>query len=183
MNRAQSIHFLIAEERKKPMLTIAMLRSSTSQLNRKQGEPRPVSIHRTTPTVQNKTLTIRGEARGTKVYQLVVTFYNVDYSLERDGDHPLIVRPAVPFMNRDQVYMRPVSESSNPVQVRCSCLSFRHVWAHWDRENKSLAGAPFPEYIRKTTTRPEVNPIKAPGVCKHLIGFFERLGKDKILVG
>ncbi len=161
------------------MLTIVELRSSVAQLTAQQGEPRPVSIVSLIPVLHTKTLTVKAEARGTKVYPLVVTFYNVDYSLERDPEHPLVVRPRIgePF------FMRPASEVENPVQVRCQCPFFRFVWAEWDKKNKALSGPVFPAYIRKTSraARPEVNPTHVPGVCKHLIGIFNKLRAEKIL--
>jgi hypothetical protein len=160
------------------MLTVSSLRSSTASAQLKQGDPRPVSILSSNPLLQNKTLTIKAEARGMKVYPMVLVFYNVDYSLERDAAHPLSVRPRLgePF------FMAPVSEGTNPVQVRCQCPFFRFAWAHWNHESKALSGAPLPTYIRKTTTRPEVNASHTPGVCKHIIGFFTRLHSDRILV-
>lgn len=159
------------------MLTIVQLRQSTALAKPQQGESRPVSILSTNPTLQNKTLTINAEARGEKIYQLVLVFYNVQYSLERDGLHPLTVRSRL----GDIFYMQPVSESINPIQVRCNCPYYRFAWAHWNRQEKALSGPAFPTYIRKTATRPEVNSSHLPGVCKHLLSLFERLRKDKIL--
>ena len=176
---SRSLHILSLFEviKGKSMLTVGQLRNYASQIDKKQGEPRPVSVLGTNPILQNKTLTIRAEARGTKIYPLVVTFYNVDYSLEKDSNHPLVVRPKFgePF------FMQSASEGSNPVQVRCACPFFKFAWAHWDKQEKALSGAPFPTYVRKTKTRPEINPGHLPGVCKHLIGLFDRLRRDKIL--
>src|SRR5882672_6303348 len=107
------------------MLTIAELRSSFSQLSARQGEPRPVSILSIVPVLHTKTLTIKAQARGTEIYPLVVTFYNIDYSLERDPSHPLVVRPRL----GESFFMQPASESRNPVQVRCQCPFFRFAWA------------------------------------------------------
>src|SRR5712691_2234826 len=137
MNRATRICALVeAVKRGKPMLTVAELRNYASQISAEQGEPRPVSVLGTNPILQNKTLTIKAEARGTKIYPLVVTFYNVDYSLERDPDHPLSVRPKV----GDPFFMHPAAESVNPVQVRCQCPFFKFAWAHWDHQAKALSG-------------------------------------------
>ena len=178
MSRASHILSLFEVVKKgKPMLTISELRNFASQIDKKQGEPRPVSIISTNPILANKTLTIKAEARGTKVYTLVMVFYNVDYDLTGDAEHPLRVRPKFgePF------FMKPASESINPVQVRCSCPFFRFAWSYWDKQEKALSGPAFAAYIRKTTTRPEVNSQHLPGICKHLIGLAARLGKDKIL--
>lgn len=176
-SRASRISALMNEEKRerKPMLTVAQLRQYASQMS--QGEMRPVSILSTNPILQNKTITIKGEARGTKLYPITVVFYNVDYSLEPDATHPFKVRPKV----GDPFWMSPLSEATNPIQVRCTCKRFEFAFAHWNRKEKALSGPAFPPYIRKTTTRPEVNPSQIPGACKHLIAFFNRLNRDKIL--
>ncbi len=207
MNRAANICLLFeATKGINGMLTVSELRSYASQIGHKGEEEaavlshrtpgghgrgvkvkvrkvrtpfsvQNVSIHSTNPIIQNKTLTVKGEARGTKIYLLVVTFYNVDYSRERDGSHPLFVRPKLgePF------FMSPLSEGQNPVQVRCTCPWFRFAFAHWDKQSKALSGPAFAAYIRKTTTRPEVNPSHLPGICKHLISLFDKLHYDKVL--
>lgn len=160
------------------MLTIKQLRLYTEELQKKQGLPRPVSILSTNPILHNKTLTIKAQAQGTKLYPMVLTLYNVDYSIEKDGLHPLLVRPRF----GESFYMSPASESENPVQVRCQCPFFRFAWAQWNLQEKALTGPAFTQYVRKTQTRAEVNPNHIPGVCKHLLGFFDRLNRDRILI-
>ena len=73
-------------------------------------------------------------------------------------------------------------EDKNYVQLRCSCPDHYFMWVAWNKENKILLGKAPPRYVRKTTTYPERNPGKIPGICKHLIGLFDRLKKDKVLV-
>ena len=160
------------------MLTISSLRASTAQAALSQGDPRPVSILSTNPIIQNKTITIKGEARGTRVYPMTITFYNVDFSNEKDAEHPLFVRSRL----GDPFFMSYIEEGSNPVQVRCACPFFRFAWSYWNKQEKALTGPAFPTYIRKTTTRAEVNPQHSPGLCKHLLGMLSRLRSDKILV-
>ena len=174
MSRALQLIGRIDEAKKgKPVYTISQLMEAVNN----RGEPREVNIIRTTPLMGNKTLTVKAEALGKKLYPLTITFYNVDYSWEKDGEHPLMVRPEL----GKTAYMSPVSESGNPVQLRCQCPDFRHTYAHWDRKEKALSGSPFPFYQRKTENRPERNPQHRPGVCKHLVGLFERLRRDRIL--
>lgn len=161
------------------MLTINELRASFSQIRARQGAPRPVSILSKVPVLFTKIFTIKAEARGTKIYPLVMTFYNVDYSLERDKQHPFLVRPRVgePF------FMQPLSETQNPVQLRCQCPFFRFAWAEGDKESKALSGPTFPAYIQKTARapRPSVNPQQLPGICKHLVGLITKLESDRLL--
>ena len=157
------------------MLTVQQLRQYANQF--KHGEERPVSIFSTNSIIKNKTITIKGEARGTKSYPITIVFFNADYSLEPDSTHPLTVRTKM----GEKAYMTPLSETTNPVQVRCGCPSYAMRFAHWNKENKALTGAPFPTYIRKTVTRPEINSSHSPGICKHIIAFLDKLRGDKIL--
>ena len=174
MNRSHTVLFAIEEARKgKPVLTISQMMEAVNN----RGEPRYVSILKTTPLVGNKTLSVKGEARGEKGYPVTATFYNVDYSMEKDEAHPLTVRAE----KGHQAYMEQIVESQHPVQVRCQCPDYRHTYAHWNKQQKALSGRAFPSYERKTTWMPERNPKHQPGICKHLIGLFERLRRDKII--
>jgi hypothetical protein len=177
MNKASRVLQCIFEiERKRPMLTVAQLRESVNN----RGKPPPhVAITKVTPLVGNKTLSVKAEAHGQKTYPMTITFFNVDYSLEKDGGHPLRVRPEI----GSEAWMAPVSESTNPVQIRCNCPDYKYTYAWWNKEQKALSGRSFPPYVRKTRNLPERNPNHVPGTCKHLIGLFERLRKDKLLSG
>ena len=74
---------------KGPVLTLKKLKESTQNMREKINEPRPVAIKKVTPLAGNKTLTVSAEARGSSLYPMTITFYNVDYSTEKDSDHPL----------------------------------------------------------------------------------------------
>jgi hypothetical protein len=176
MSKALLVLNRIEEARRKggPVLTVSQMSEAVNN----RGEPPRVNILRTTPLMGNKTLTVKGEAMGTKLYPLTATFYNVDYSWEKDPEHPLVVRPELGRVG----YMKPIGSTENPAQVRCKCPDFRHTYAHWDKEQRALSGPRFPAYQRKTTWMPERNPEHKPGVCKHIMGLFERLRRDKILV-
>lgn len=67
-----------------------------------------------------------------------------------------------------------VTKSSN-IKVNCSCLDFYYRFAVWDNKFKSLDGDVPPPYVRKTNNRPEVNPMKTPGLCKHIIAVMNDL--------
>ena len=148
MNRSHHIYSLIEKGWKgvqTVMLTISQLRQYASQLGRKSGELRPVSILSTNPIIQNKTLTIKAEARGTKVYPVTLVFFNVDYSLTPDPTHPLFVHTKI----GEKAYMSPLSETDNPTQVRCPCKNFEFAFSHWNKQQKALSGPAFPTYTRK----------------------------------
>lgn len=70
--------------------------------------------------------------------------------------------------------------SSSGVFVH-NCRDFYFTWQWWDRQNAALFGPSFPRYKRKTTWWPERNPGHFPGLCKHLIGFVEKLKSTGIL--
>jgi hypothetical protein len=54
------------------------------------------------------------------------------------------------------------------VTVRCSCPDFYFTFMWYNFKNKTLFGRMGKRYVRKTTTRPERNPLHIPGICKHL---------------
>ena len=175
MSRALELIWKLDEKKKGkgPVLTVSQMMEAVNN----RGTPPTVAIIKTTPLVGNKTLSVKAEAMGTKLYPLTATFYNVDFSLEKDPSHPLTVRPEVGTV----AYMEQISQGEHPVQVRCQCPDFRHTYAHWDRQERSLSGRAFPKYERKTTHLPERNPRHQPGVCKHIVGLFERLIRDRVL--
>ena len=178
MSRAGYIRFLTEQaKRKKVVWTLSELRESARKNRPKFNKSRPTSILSMTPTMSNKTLTVKAEARGTSLYPLVITFYNVDYTLEADPAYPLSVQTKTGATG----YAKQVTEDGNPVQLRCQCMDFRHTWAFYDHKAKALSGRPFPRYERKTTTRPSRNPGEVPGLCKHLIGMVEVLKRRNIL--
>ena len=69
----------------------------------------------------------------------------------------------------DDFQMEPIDLSRNIVRVRCDCLDFYFRFAPWDFSNNDLFGPKPKPYVRKTTTRPSVNPTRSPGVCKHIM--------------
>jgi hypothetical protein len=155
------------------MLTLGQMMNAVNN----RGDLRPIAIIRTTPLIGNKSFTVKAEARGTKLYSVTITFYNVDYSLERDPEHPLTVIAEVGH----RAYMEPITMGGHPAQIRCSCEDFKFSYATWNRKEKSLSGRAFPSYERKTDTRPERNVQQIPGMCKHVLSLIDRLRKDRIL--
>ena len=162
------------------MWTIKELRVSSLKARPKPNEAGKINIIDMNPLLSNKTLTIRGQARGSngENYNLNLIFYGVEYSLTQTSTHVLNVRTRT-----DQIfYAKQLREDKHHVQIRCNCKDHYFMWHWWNKQNKILLGKLPPKYIRKTTTYPERNPQKIPGVCKHLIALFNRLKKDKILV-
>lgn len=79
----------------------------------------------------------------------------------------------------DGIMIKPFS-SKTDVKVRCSCMDFRFRFSDVNADKDGLYGKRFPPYIRKTDTRPPVNPSSAPGLCKHLYKFFDVLEKEEV---
>lgn len=57
--------------------------------------------------------------------------------------------------------------ANSDVKVRCTCLDFYWRFAVYNFNKKALYGDRPPPYIKKTS-RPPVNPMQKPGVCKHI---------------
>lgn len=74
-----------------------------------------------------------------------------------------------------EYHIQPIDLTKNNVKVRCTCLDFYHRFANYNSQDKSLVGRAPPVYVRKTTTRPAVNPTRVPGMCKHLLKLVEEL--------
>lgn len=116
------------------------------------------------PNPQQSTLQINGQCRSHgHMYRPVIIFANVEY-------HPDHVQGSVTVSNPNgsRIHVTPVQTSQN-VQVRCTCLDFYFRFSHYNDGDNSLAGPPMPPYQRKTTDRPPANPAQVPGLCRHLI--------------
>lgn len=178
MTRALEILFEVKAMAKKPTTTLAELQKRSKSLREQFNTAGAVKVLNMKPLVGNATMTVNAEAFGKKgKYPMTMTFYNVEYSENQTRDYPLAVTPE----RGRRFYMPQLEEDGNPVQVRCQCPDFRFTWAHWNKEESALSGRNFARYKRKTETRPERNPAKAPGLCKHLIKLTEKLMRDKVL--
>lgn len=182
MSRARQILLEVQLQAKKmatkPTTTLAELKKRSKKLRESFNTAGAVKVLNMKPLVGNATLTVNAEAFGKKSkYPMTMTFYNVEYSENQTRDYPLAVTPE----RGTQFFMPQLEEDGNPVQIRCSCKDFQFTWAPWNKEESALSGRNFPKYKRKTETRPERNPVKAPGLCKHLIKLTEKLKRDKVL--
>jgi hypothetical protein len=78
-----------------------------------------------------------------------------------------------------QISITPVSLNTSYVGVSCDCPDYIFRFANYNINNDCHVGPIPPRYIRKTTNRPEVNPNKVPGMCKHVmaaIGDLRKIG-------
>ena len=70
----------------------------------------------------------------------------------------------------------------HPVSVNCDCQEFRFSWAEYNKKQKALIGGKVKPYTRKTTTRPDRNPLHTPGVCKHIFALLKALESEGLLI-
>lgn len=78
-------------------------------------------------------------------------------------------------------HITPLDLTVHNAKVRCSCLDFYYRFANYNAQDKSLVGKAPPVYIRKTTTRPSVNPTRVPGMCKHLLKTVSELKQNGLI--
>lgn len=108
-------------------------------------------------------------------YNSNILFDNVHYL---DGEQPNMFT----FKGNDNSqYIINKLPKGNNVKVNCSCLDFYYRFSTWDDRFKSLDGNPPPPYIKKTN-KPEVNPMKSPGVCKHIMRLMDELQNQGIFL-
>ena len=111
-------------------------------------------------------------------YWTTVVIDNVTYIGDEDD-----VFNAFTFTGNDgtEYKVNKIPRNAN-VKVNCSCLDFYYRFAVWDDRHKALDGSPPPPYIRKTQTRPEVNPMHSPGMCKHVISLMGNLRTQGLFI-
>lgn len=138
-----------------------------------------VKTIRYTPYPGNSTL--RAEASVTSSesqnHQVSIQFSKVTFEL---SDSPTNIT-YITSVGSEQS-MAPIRLNNTMVKVRCTCLDFKFRFATWNFNDNSLIGDNPPPYIRKTVNRPEVNPKKVPGVCKHVISVVANMKKQGMII-
>ena len=129
------------------------------------------------PYVQSNTLEIKAVAKtagGTYHPSIMIT--DVEF---HDEDTPDVAT----FQGSDgqEYHMTPVSKTVHNCTVVCDCMDFRWRFSMTNYNDDSLLGNPPPPYIRKTTTRPPVNPLSVIGLCKHLFRLVDNLEANRII--
>lgn len=158
--------------------TLDTLLQGKALLGNKPGIKRVTKIVDMNPIPNSHQLVVKGLSQGTKLYQLTMNIFGVQYSKDMSSEFPLSVR----LKNGTALFAAQIPVSSARVQVRCSCPDFYYRWWYWNNKNKVLTGPPMPPYVRKTAHYPEVNPLHIPGACKHIISLTDRLIAARILV-
>ena len=140
--------------------------------NKRQNIADTVNVSRLsyTPFVDNDSLVIKADAysQGSTVYKPTIQFFNVEFTDENTGD--------VNFIGNDtqEYYIKKIGLNNNDVKVGCNCMDFHHRFAMWNHNDGSHYGEKPDVYIKKTD-RPPVNPLKVPGVCKHIVKLVDKI--------
>lgn len=127
------------------------------------------------PSVDNKSLEVRAKTRTDKgSYDSIIYFENVEYG---NAETPNAISFGAP--DGTEYFILSIPRTNN-VKVNCTCLDFYYSFAVWNDNKNSLFGDSPEPYVKKTEKEPR-NPTKAPGLCKHLLKFFDQLIRDKII--
>ena len=128
------------------------------------------------PYIENGELHVQAVAVSSgNQYQPTVAFRNVTFEPE---DQP--TNTTFRAVDNNEYHIQSIPLNVSNVRVRCNCLDFYYRFAAWNAGDNSLAGRPATPY-RATGQRPPVNPLKVPGVCKHVIKVIERLKQGRFV--
>ena len=140
--------------------------------------PVQVPIVKLTPYAPSQALLAESQARNQgRVYNPEIFFEGVQFEPEETETN-------ITFTGSDNNEHNIAGEiplTGNQIQVRCNCLDFHYRFSRINATNGSLYGKAPPAYQRKTDTRPPVNPMKVPGMCKHLLALVDELQKMGIV--
>jgi len=147
---------------------------------RRQHATDPVKIVELnwTPFLGVNTLFIKASAyseESGKNYNPMILFKNVDYHpLKTDMDWIEIVA------NDGKHYVFEKLNENNEVLIRCNCADFSWRWTYTDYLDHSLYGRnrrPYEAVFNPGSS----NPLKLPGMCKHIIKMVKTLDETGIL--
>jgi hypothetical protein len=128
---------------------------------KRQHAVHPIIIEelRWTPFVGVKTLFIKAEARNEdRHYSSIILFKNVNYN----GNQVRIVASDGLTYHFDKLTLE-----DTDILVRCNCPDFYWRFNYYNHQDKSLYGRVRAPY--ESQGGPPANPMKLPGMCKHLM--------------
>lgn len=108
-----------------------------------------------------------------KFYKTIISFKNVVFEKEKTPEN-------IEFIAGDNktYYIKPLSQESSQVRVRCDCLDFYFRFVYQDYRDQALYGPKAKAYVRKTDTYPPANPRDLKGMCKHVMKCVQILEKS-----
>lgn len=129
------------------------------------------------PALPSKVLKIEAKIKGeTNVYDVVIQFDNVVFEKIETTKNV-----EIKGIDNKPYFIKPIQLSTNNAKVSCSCLDFKWRFSLWNLRNNSLYGQSPQSYVKKSE-RPPVNPLKVPGVCKHIIKTTETLRESGLII-
>jgi hypothetical protein len=110
-------------------------------------------------------------------YNQFVDLENVSYDLHSaEGNVP------VSATDHHEYYIKPVELNTTNVKVFCNCKDYQMRFAFYNIQNNCHIGPPPKQYSKVAgSDRGPVNPLKVPGLCKHLIKVVNILKQDGIV--
>lgn len=127
--------------------------------------------HKPTPLKRNKDGSLPKGARKPSHYDVYLEFNQVNFAHEGD-DIPLNNTWQVLEYKGVKYFFEKPRIDKNPVRVKCACDDFRFRFEKECWEAKILYGGTYRRYHRLTPPPPEgrpyANPLKVPGMCKHI---------------
>lgn len=170
---------------KKEKMTFKKLISSTLKLNKINPVGVKVGKLKILPTGTNVLFTAKVKGTSGRIYITHIFFIKVKFT-ETDVKTKCKKYTLIKGSDGKFYCMKLPSYMRNDVTIRCSCEDFEFRWAFYNKKNNSLYGEPFPKYKRKTPLphkggRPFANPLKVPGMCKHIYTTFSMLVHNRLV--
>ena len=142
----------------------------------RQHATQPVKISQIawTPFIGMKTLFVKAIAQNEgKEYNLIILFKGVRYQNINEN--------AVTIKANDgkNYFLKQLSTNTNDILIRCSCKDHMFRFNYYNYLDHSLHGRKRKKYEGQGLWK--ANPLKLPGLCKHLIKFMEVLSNSKII--
>lgn len=128
----------------------------------------PISITnlKIVPFIGLKTLFLKSESvNEDRKYNSIVVLKNIKY---RESKFPGSIE--IHASDGDRVWLDRPSLEENDVLVRCNCNDFYWRFNYFDHLDKSLYGVKRKKYEAKHNAG-SANPMRLPGMCKHLMKF------------
>ena len=118
------------------------------------------------------------------LHNVIMLFEDVDVLSELPDNNKAYLRDYFELKYKGETYyVKKFDKYRNPINVRCDCKDFfmRFAWYNFYNGHCLYGPAPKP-YRRKTTWYPPQNPMKYPGICKHLHNAWEVLRNSGLTV-
>lgn len=161
--------------------TLARLLRNTTRAFKDDRDKKSSNVRLTNtifiPYLNNDSLEIRSISQTDNgKYNSIIIVDNVIYRDDESNKTAKIITT-----DGTEYYFDRLQSNRSNVKVSCTCLDFHYRFAIYNGRDDALA-SDMPEPYIKKTDRPEVNPTKVSGVCKHIIRLVDELKRDNIFI-